>query len=135
MIAKLKMWIFQSVFGYEPYQPEAEEQKKEPYDPILQELTDTKALLELKDKQLVEAMECNKILQELLQDKDSQPPEIHTVEVKVDHFTFTPESYRKFKRKLEAPVCSANTTPTQAAYFLGISRVLAVLEDEHVTNR
>lgn len=66
-----------------------------------------------------------------------QNPVVHVVEkeVHVDHFTFTPESYRKFKRKLESPVCTATTTPTQAAYFLGISRVLSVLEDEHVTSR
>ena len=113
--------ILQSVFGHQPV----------PSD-VLQDIQDYKELLKDKDVKIAQLENKLAAMQYDINYMVSHPT---VKEVPVDHFTFTPESYRKFKRSLETPVCTANTSPTQAAYFLGICRVLTELEDKHVTSR
>ena len=115
--------IFQSVFGH---------QSTPNVVNVLQELENSQALLHDKERTITKLSNDIGYLQEQISYLVNNPT---VKEVQVDHFTFTPESYRKFKRNLESPVCTANTSPTQAAYFLGICRVLTELEDKHVTNR
>lgn len=133
-MSKLKNWLFQSVFGYQP--GGEKEEDRVVYDPIVQELADRQEHIELlqlelasKDKEIQELKQLVSMLQ--------NTPSIEYVDrvVREDFFTMTPAMFKKFKSQLEQPICTATTSPTQANYFLGMCRVLNHLEQEHVTSR
>lgn len=44
----------------------------------------------------------------------------------------TDEQFQALKRQLPANVCTAQTTPTQAAWQLGVAHVLELLRDGYV---
>jgi len=116
--------IFQSVFGHQSTPPVSTQSMvdQEDYDLLQLQLSTKEQEIERLQEQIT-----------YLQNN----PQVHYVdrEVRVDHFTMSPESFKRFKSKLETPICTASTTQVQANYFLGMCRVLNHLEAEHVTSR
>ena len=53
-------------------------------------------------------------------------------EITVQQFVMTEQVYRNFVRSFENPQVTAQTSPTQAAYFLGLRTVFDKLSELHV---